>query len=182
MRMFAVTVLSLCLGACGLFLQRPGTPTLGPIETYAVQTGRLAPAAIAILAPFFQGHEDALEAIRVQVLLPLAAAATLEAGLPAITVIGATWVVIPGLLDSNGTVRGRTFSWTQPRGVALWAHEAFHVQQYRNNPLAFVVEGLKGICLSLAHGELYDHEYVEYEQEAIVFEHMVRGTLERQPS
>ena len=182
MRLLWVIILSLCLSACGLLLQRPGTPTLGPIEAYAVQTGKLAPLAIAVLAPFFQGHEDALEAIRVQVLSPLAARATLEAGLPAITVLGSTWVVIPGLLDANGTVRGRTFSWTQPRGVGLWAHEAWHIKQFRDAPLAFVLEGLKGICLSLAHGELYDHDYVPYEKEAIAFERMVRATLEGQQS
>ena len=178
MRMIAVIVLSLGLSACSLLLQRPGTPTVGPIEAYAVQTGTLAPVAIAVLAPFFQGHEEVLHAINVQVLSPLAALATLEARLPAITVLGATWIVIPGLLDANGTVRGRTFSWTQPRGIALWAHEAFHVQQYRDAPLAFVWEGLKGICLSLAHGEVYDHKYVPYEREAIAFERAVRTVLE----
>ena len=181
MRVVAAIVLSLCLSACSLLLQRPGTPTLGPIEAYAVQTGKLAPGAIAVLAPFFEGHEDALSAIRVQVLSPLAAQVTLEAGLPAITVLGSTWVVIPGLLDANGKVRGRTFSWTQPKGLALWAHEAWHIKQYRDSPLLFVLEGVKGICLSLAHGELYDHEYVEYEQEAIAFEHRVRAALEGQP-
>ena len=180
MRVLSVILLGLSLVACSLLLQRQWTPTLGPIEAYAVQTGKLSPSAIAVLMPFFQGHEDTLEALRIQVLSPLAAQATLEVGLPAITVIGATWVVIPGLLDANGKVRGRTFSWTQPRGVALWAHEAWHVKQYRDLPLAFVWEGLKGICLSLAHGELYDHEYVKYEQEAIAFERMVRATLERQ--
>ena len=182
MRLLWTILLSMSLSACSVLLQRPGTPALGPIEAYAVQTGKLAPSAIAVLAPFFAGHEDTLSAIRIQVLSPLAALATLEAGLPAITVIGATWVVIPGLLDANGQVRGRVFSWTQPRGLALWAHEAWHIKQFRDAPLEFVWEGLKGICLSLAHGELYDHDYVSYEQEAIAFERMVRATLERQPS
>ena len=180
-RMIALSLLIVWFNGCSVLLQRSSPNVLGPIETYAVQNGKLAPASIAILVPFFQGHEDALEAIRVQVLSPLAAAATLEAGLPAITVLGIMWVVIPGVLDANGMVRGRVFSWTQPRGIALWAHEAFHVQQYRDNPLAFIWEGLKGICLSLTHGELYDHDYVSYEREAIAFEHQVRRRLEGEP-
>lgn len=150
----------------------------GPIEAYAVQHGRLAPAAAAVLAPWFVGHEDVVAAIRIQVLSVASSEISRKAGMPAITVIGSTWVVIPGVLDADESVRGRVFSWTQPRGIALWAHEAMHVQQYLADPLSFIWEGFQGICLSILHGEPYAHEYIAYEREAIAFERMVRAELE----
>ena len=178
LRILCIIILGLWLSGCNLVLQRPGQPSLGPIEAYAIQHGRLAPQAVQVLAPFFVGHEEVWAHLRIEVLTPAAAEATRLAGMPGVTVLGDTWLVIPGLLDADGMVRGRVFSWSQPRGVALFVHEAFHVQQYLASPLDFVWEAVQGICLSLLHGELYDHDYVSYEREAIAFERQVRVALE----
>ena len=178
LRLLSMLLCSLWVSACttGPHVVRH----VGPIERYAEQTGQLPPNIRAVLAPWFQGHEDVLTRLKVHVLSEFEADATLTLGMPAITVPGSTWVVIPGVLDADGYVRGRLFSWTQPRGIALWGHEAWHVKQFLEAPLLFVYEAVVGICRSLIAGEFYDHDEFPYETEAIVFELHIRAALEAQ--
>lgn len=172
-------LLGLC-GVCALLRVSctSDMPTRGPYEAYAHDTGRLHPEIVAVLAPWFTDDQAVLDRLRVRVLTPTLARGTEALGLPAIVVLGVTWEVIPGVLDADGYVRGRVFSWTQPRGIALWAHEALHVQQFLADPPGFVFDALRGICLSILDGELYEHDYFEYEVEAIAFERYVKARLE----
>lgn len=180
----SMSIKGVVLGLCGvvamllLSCTSDMTTTSGPYEAYAHDTSRLHPEIVAVLAPWFADHPDVLDRLRVRVLTPTLARVTEALGLPAIVVLGTTWEVIPGVLDADGYVRGRVFSWTQPRGVALWAHEALHVQQFLADPLGFAFEALRGICLSILDGDLYEHEYFDYEVEAIAFERYIRARLE----
>ena len=148
-----------------------------PFEDYARQTHRLHPTCIERLAPFFSGTE--LDVIRVTVLRPWVAHQMTRLGMHAVLVVGDTLYCIPGVLDAHGRVLGNFWSWTAPRGIALWAHEALHVVQYRANPSQFRHMVTIGLLKSWRHRTWYDHAHFPFEVEAIAFQHHVRTTLER---
>ena len=104
-----------------------------------------------------------VNAVRVWIQPRWLALWTRALGMPAVTVYGATLVCVPGVLDADGNVRGRLWSWTQPRGVALWAHEVKHIEQWVSDPTAFVAHAMPGITTSLLRGTVYDHAAIVYE-------------------
>ena len=150
-----------------------------PFEDYARQTHRLHPTCVARLAPFFS--EGALDVIHVTVLRPWVAHQMARLGMHAVLVVGGTLYCIPGVLDAEGRVLGNFWSWTAPRGLALWAHEALHVVQYRANPSQFWSMVATGLLRSWRQRTWYDHTHFPFEVEAIAFQRHVRATLEQGP-
>ena len=147
----------------------------GPREDWVRTHGTLPPRSVTLLAPWFA--HAVLAAVHVWVQPRWLAAWTRGLGMPAVTVYGDTLVCVPGVLDADGYVRRRLWSWTQPRGLALWAHEVKHVEQWRAAPEAFAFEAATGIMASLLRGKIYDHAVIAYEQEAIAFERTVLRDL-----
>ena len=144
-------------------------------EEWARVHGTLPPRCMAVLRAWFP--REVLDAVRVLVQPRWLSAWTRCMGMPAVTVYGMTLVCVPGVLDADGRVRGRLWSWTQPRGVALWAHEIKHVEQWRVDPKAFAAAAASGIIKSLLRGKIYDHSVIAYEQDAIAFERTVLSAL-----
>ena len=170
--------LCLMLGAC-----TDDTPMLRAdqdIEAYALRTGRLAPHAAAILQPFFTPLDfDVATEVHVRVMPGWFGTFGLRSSPAAAGVFGDTLYVIPGVLDADGVwIRGNYWSWTQPVGIALWAHEIFHCWQYTNK-LRYVEILVPGLVDSWLHGELYSHRSIPLEQEAIAFQHQVVQQLIR---
>lgn len=148
-----------------------------PFEAYAHATHRLHPTCIAPLTPFFSGAELAI--VRVTVLRPWVPQWMQRCGMHAVLVVGTTIYCVPGVLDAEGMVLGNFWSWTVPRGIALWAHEVLHVVQYRANPSQFRRMVATGILASWSQRSWYDHTRFPFEVEAIAFQRQVRATLEQ---
>ncbi len=151
----------------------------GPIEIHVTTYGHLPPDIWSRVSPFLPHLHNLTVHWWIQ---PHALAwATKLLDIPAVTVYGETIVCVPGVLDANGIVRGRLWSWSLPEGLALWAHEMYHVWQYRDNPGRFAWSVSSGIVRSLLRGRIYDHTVIEVEQEAIAFERSVCTTLRNAP-
>lgn len=152
-----------------------------PYEAYARKHGRLHPENVAVLQPFFAPLRFDVHQVRVR-LVPAWFGSLGARGSPtAMAVFLRTWYVIPGVLDADGRVRGNVWSWTQPAGIANFAHEAYHVYQYERDGF-FRLYGLFawGIMQSLLAGKLYDHQRIAPEREAIAFERQVEAQLRQQ--
>jgi hypothetical protein len=151
----------------------------GRYETYALQTKRLHPECWARLAPFLTPapYRMSNEAIWVLVQGGILGAIGLRNGA---MVVGNTIRVRPGLLDANTMLYGSLWSWSQPQGIANWAHEAFHVHQWRRDRWTYYGGIFTGMVNSWLHGSPYDHSRVGPEREAILFERYVRSVLEAQ--
>lgn len=145
------------------------------IEIYARMTKRLEPTAQRILSPFFT--TSMLLALRIRVVPAWLAWMTSLMGMPAVLVLGRTIYCVPGVLDAYGRVRGNFWSWLDPRGIALWAHEVKHVEQYLAAPWTFRRRLLTGLLASWIRGHFYDHQRFPYEVEALAFEHRVLTIL-----
>ena len=144
-------------------------------EQAAVMQGCLPFSCWSTVAPFFPTLRR--EQVRIVVQSRTVATYTYWIGMPAVTVYGDTNVCVPGVLDVSGFVRRNFWSWTDPRGIALWGHEIKHVEQWLANPAAFVWQAAWGITRSLLRGKVYDHSVIEYEREAIAFQRHVLETL-----
>ena len=144
---------------------------LRPYEDYALQNNRLHPECRAILAPFFSRH--VLDNTKVRVLTNVFDWVNVV-GLRGCMVLMGTITVIPGLLDANAQINKVTWSWTTPIGIANWAHEIVHVEQWQRHPGVVLAQYAKGLVKSWWKGKWYIHDYFPYEQEAFVVEQKVR--------
>lgn len=152
---------------------------LGPIEAYALEHRRFHPDVQAILAPFFAPLGLAWRDVRVKVRTAQFGSLGIRGRPTAVGVFGSTIHCIPGVLDADSVIRGNTWSWTQPRGVALWAHEVYHVYQWRRWRLRFVASVVWGVLRSLMRGRFYDHQVIGIEVEATAFQRQVLAILHR---
>ena len=167
-----------CVAGCGVVTydedsQHPS----GPYEHYALQTGRLHPEPAATLQPFFVSRAFAVEeTVRIVVLDDWFGSLGIRGTPSAVGVFGNTIYVIHGVLDADGRVRGNNWSWTRPHGIALWAHEVFHVYQYQDK-YAYVLKLLPGVIASWLSGQAYSHELIALEQEAMAFQVYVEQSV-----
>ena len=183
-------VIGFALGLCGVLVAWSGCTGPDPvddvgmlradqqIEAYALRTGRLAPHAAAILQPYFTLLDfDVAAEVRVRVMPDWFGTFGLRGSPAAAGVLGDTLYVIPGVLDADGVwIRDNYWSWAQPVGIALWAHEVLHCWQYTNK-LRYVEILVPGLVDSWLHGEMYSHRSILLEQEAIAFQHAVLQQL-----
>ena len=173
-RCLFVSLIVVGLVFSGCYSGSKTTDDIGPIEMYALQNGRLAPEVVAILKPFFTPLGfDIDSTVRVRVHNDWFGSVGIRGTPSATGVLGNTIHVISGVLDADGIwIRNNYWSWEQPVGIARWAYEVHHVYQWQN-PANYFEKLLPGIFASWAQGELYAHEVIELEQEAITFQHEV---------
>ena len=153
----------------------------GLYETYALQTRRLHPDCWAHLAPFFAVSPYTMDNDDVWVLVQSGLAGQLGLRNGAM-VVGNTIRVRPGLLDARPRqfLYGSIWAWSEPQGVANWAHEVFHIHQWRRDRWAYYGGIFSGMINSWLHGSAYDHQRVVPEREAILFERYVKSVLDAQ--
>lgn len=150
--------------------------TPGPYESYALKHRRLHPDCIAVLRPHFEPLGFDVASVSFCVTrhvgnIPMRGSRT------AVAVLANTVYVQPGTLDADGIIRRNLWSWRQPRGVALWAHEVYHVYQWQKGRMRFLWGGVTGLLMSWARFRGYDHERFWFEREARAFERNVRDAL-----
>ena len=148
---------------------------LDRFESWARRTNRLHLECWAVLAPFFTSEPYSMDISDIYVLVqdrPLTIG--LRGGA---MVLGNTIRVRSGILDANTYLYHNLWSWTQPKGVANWAHEVFHIHQWRRDRWRYYWRIATGMLGSWSHGDVYDHQRIGPELEAIAFEKYVEAEL-----
>lgn len=158
---------------------------LGPYESWARLTGRLHPKIIAQMQRFFDPLPFNLHSVRVKVMSPRLTWLTSKLGFrgrPTATfVLNGTVYCLPGVLDADGVIRDNLWSWQQIPGIALWAHEFYHVYQYEKSAVKWWWSVMWGTLMSLHKGvHVYDHHVVTIEIEAVAFAAAVQEQLVRE--
>ena len=178
---FFVSILVVLI-ACQREVPVPSPFPAGPIEVYVLAHGALPPEQASLLQPFFTplGFDVATQ-VRVRPEEDSFGTFGARGSPTAVGVFGRTIHCISGVLDANGTVRGNLWSFVQPRGIALWAHEIYHVWQFRDHPERFLEQLAEGLIASWLNGHLYSHDHIIFEQEAIAFQHEVFLRLTMSP-
>jgi len=147
----------------------------GPYEAYALSTGRLHHNAQAQLMPFFPPW--LWQHVHIRIVMDPWGRHAETLGWRGVLVIRSTIYVLPGILDLEGPHHRVTWGWTTPEGLANWAHELKHVEQWCMHPWRLLWQWGWGFLRSLRQGRWYIHTYFPYEQEAIAFEAIVRARL-----
>jgi hypothetical protein len=76
-----------------------------------------------------------------------------------------------GVLNKEGIHSGNNFDLSDPEGMALFLHEAYHVYQWYTHPVRMLLAYIASPFVSfLWSGKLYDHRYIAFEREAIEFQ------------
>lgn len=140
-------------------------------EVYARRTGKLHPRCRYLLEPFFA--PALLESVTIEVVGPTLRTLGGAFGWRGVIVLGQTVYLSPGLLDADATIHGVTWSWTRPIGIANWAHEVRHCQQWQDAPGRMLRQFVTGAVRSWVRGKWYVHDYFPYEQDALAFERKV---------
>jgi len=86
-----------------------------------------------------------------------------------------------GVLNKPGMHSGNSFDLSDPEGMALFLHEAYHVYQWYTHPFRMFLAYIASPVVSfLRSGKLYDHRYIEFEREAIKFQHKVASIIKKE--
>lgn len=155
---------------------RPGTA----VQAYAVRHERLHPAACDFLREF--GVVERPETIHVLIrprTWPPFTLSGREYGPTPAFVLGETMYFAEHVLNYPGRYLGNTFDLATPEGAAVFAHDAFHVEQLRQNGWGWLLwQYARTVLMSWQQKrEFWSHELSEFEQAAMALEREVRDEL-----
>lgn len=149
-------------------------------EEYAVRTGKLHPAIVTVLEPFFTpyGYDTAKTVIKIVPawflnwrLVRAASAAMIWRG---------KIIMIRGALNRRGYVRHNIWDLANPHGMGTLAHEAYHIYQ-GSRPLTWGqrIGGWFKWLRAATSGSF--HDTLDLEREARDFDARVKDVLKQHP-
>ncbi|GAB4320876.1 MAG: hypothetical protein Kow0069_24970 [Promethearchaeota archaeon] len=156
------------------------------IEEYAIKTGKFHPKLVKFARRFVS--IDALTRARVKVLKNESAPSgrakkegQRRSRTPAFVLLDRTYWG-RGVLNKPGVHAGNSFDLSTPSGMALFLHEAYHVEQYlRSGVVRTLLNYLRAVLESLIRRRiLWAHELIPFEVEAIRKQRAWQDVLERE--
>ena len=149
------------------------------IEDYAKKYRKLHHKVVEAMAPFFKEYNWSPARAKIRIISPFWGTLSGRGSATAVFVVRRTIYVMRGALNVEGRIRGNYWDLASKAGFATFAHEVFHTYQSdRDSIVKFLGSLFSGIWKSLTRSKMiYDHQFFDFEQEAIDFQRKIKATL-----